>query len=269
MVAFRVTALAIVACASAVALAAQSPASPRVAASQDVPRYRLRVLGIYDEASGSPVEGVEVRDVLSGTSALTTSTGTLSLFFVPDGGSMVRVRKLGYEMQTFMVAISPADTTPLTILLRKAVLLPAVDIRDSAPKYLSPNLTSAEDRLRRHMGGYFIDEAEMRKHDNSSLASTLLSRVPAIMSTSGPHGETYIVSSRQPCKGLGGCKSPNCFIGVMLDGVPVSTPGQTDFQRLLPSDYALAEFYPGGASMPAELGLASPCGVLFLWSRER
>jgi len=150
------------------------------------------------------------------------------------------------------------------------VVLPTVNIRDSVPAYLSPHLKSAEERLRSHAGGYFISEAEMRKNDNTSLASALLSRIPAIMSTNGPRGETFMVSSRQPCKGLGGgCKSPNCFISVVVDGVPVATAGQTDFQRMMPSDYAIAEFYPSAASMPVELGSASPCGALFLWSRER
>ena len=173
-------------------------------------------------------------------------------------------------MQTFMVAISPADTTPLTILLQKAVQLPVVNVRDSASTFLSPSLKNAEARMRSGMGGYFIGEAEMRKQDNTSLASALLSRIPAIMLTNGPHGETYVVSSRQPCKGLGGgCKNPNCYISVFVDGVPATVSGQSDFQRMLPSDYAIAEFYPGASTLPVQFGSANKCGTLLLWSRER
>jgi hypothetical protein len=252
----------------------QSPTPPprptqTASAYQDVQAYRLRLLGVYDDRTGTPIEGVEVQDVASGASSLTSTSGTVSLFFVPDGGTVVRLRKLGYEMKVMSVAISPADTTPLTVTLRSAALLPTVNIRDSAHRYLSPNLRGAESRMQSHAGGYFIDEEEMRKHDNSSLASTLLSRVPAIMTTPGPHGETRLVSARQPCSHLGGCAHPDCYIKVVIDGVPFSLNATADFSRMSPSDYAIAEFYPGAASMPVELGAGSPCGVLMLWSRER
>src|SRR5437879_12393820 len=88
--------------------------SQRAAAGQ---RYRYRVLGVYDEVTGEPLEGVEVSDALSGLSSLTTKTGTVSLLFLPDGGSLIRLRKLGYEVQTFPVTIAPIDTAPLTIIM--------------------------------------------------------------------------------------------------------------------------------------------------------
>src|SRR5579872_2206085 len=74
-----------------------------------VPAYRYRVLGVFDEETGAPIADVQVTDVLNGTSALTTITGTVSLMFLPDGGSLVRLRKVGYAVQTFMVTISPAN----------------------------------------------------------------------------------------------------------------------------------------------------------------
>jgi hypothetical protein len=95
--------------------------------------YRFRVLGVFDDQTGDPVEGVEVADMLSGNSSLATRTGTVSLLFLPDGGSLVRLRKIGFESQTFPVSISPADTAPITIVLTRATQLPTVVVNDSAP----------------------------------------------------------------------------------------------------------------------------------------
>src|SRR5690348_13573558 len=93
-------------CSAVAMLPAQTPAQDTAAKPRDL-AYRYRVLGVFDAASGDPVEGVEVIDVLNGNKALTTKTGTVSLMFLPDGGSLVRLRKVGYEMQTMTVAISP------------------------------------------------------------------------------------------------------------------------------------------------------------------
>ena len=94
------------------ALGAQSPA----ASSGPLPAYRGRILGVYNAESGEPIEGAEVIDALSKTKALTTKTGTVSLVFLPDGGSMVRVQKIGFQPMTTVIAISPADTVPMTIV---------------------------------------------------------------------------------------------------------------------------------------------------------
>ena len=111
---------------------------PDTAGLVAVPNYRLRLLGVYDEGSGDPVAGVRVSDFVSGKSATTGNGGAVRLTFLPDGGGIVRIQKIGYETQMFPVAITPTDTVPITVVMRRVTELPAVVTTDSATKYRSP-----------------------------------------------------------------------------------------------------------------------------------
>lgn len=247
--------------------AAKGSSGAQQAAKSSQP-YRFRLLGEYDAASGSPIPDVEVSDLLTGTKSLTTATGTVSLFFLPDGGSLVRVRKVGYEAQMIPVAVTPKDTTPITVVLSKVTTLPTVRVKASGLQYRSPFLQEAAKRMESGAGGYFIDEATLRKNENSTLANVLRGQLPGLMSAEGPHSETYFLSTRQTCRSALGCQRPDCYITVYIDGVQSTI--MPDFSRMYPDDYAIVEYYPGAASTPAEYGgTQSPCGALLLWTRER
>jgi hypothetical protein len=77
------------------------------------------VLGVYDAATGDPLEGVAVVDSATHMRALTTQTGTVTLVFLPEGASTVRLQKLGYVDQLQHVTISPSDTIPITLTLER------------------------------------------------------------------------------------------------------------------------------------------------------
>lgn len=108
------------------ALAMPRPAANVVTRSLDLdgraaplPAYRSRILGVYDADSGDALEGVDVRDVKSGTGMLTSTTGTVSLVFLPDAGGRVVLTKPGFRPDTMIVRISPADTIPVTAVLSR------------------------------------------------------------------------------------------------------------------------------------------------------
>ena len=81
--------------------------------------YRRRVLGVYDWMTGDPIPGADVVNVETGTFATTTGTGTVSLAFLPDGTSHIRVRRPGFNDLTLEVAISPSDTSAITLVMTR------------------------------------------------------------------------------------------------------------------------------------------------------
>jgi hypothetical protein len=280
--------------AALVALVLMSPAIPAGAqgASPAVDtRYRNRLLGAYESGTGAPVEGVRVTDVLSGTTAVTTSTGTVALVFLPEGGSLIRIAKLGYETQTMLATISPRDTTPITIVLVRssATTLPTVVATDSAPHFISPALRGFEER--RALGfGHFITEASLRKSDGREL-SAVLEVIPGLRMVVYKAG-TYVASARdqkdsrapsfqqfnvkpdktQPDVVL----AQGCWVSVYIDGIrtydPIAMPGVNppDFSQMYVTQYAGIEYYSGSATVPAEFnGSGNTCGTLLLWTRER
>ena len=87
---------------------------------------RTRVIGIFDSETGEPIDSAEVKDILTGLSALTTPTGTV-LLPMDTSGALLRVRKMGYNMNTIVVANGEADTLPITLVLdRVGQMLPTV-----------------------------------------------------------------------------------------------------------------------------------------------
>lgn len=248
------------------AIALGIAARTAVAQEQTTPAYRHRVLGVYDLATGLPLEGAAVTDIKSGTSALTTKTGTVSLVFLPDGGGLVRVRKVGYAPTTRFVSITPDDTVPVTLLLTPStVALPAMVTRDSM-HYISPGLRDFEER-RRTGPGYFITEAELRKADNRNMQDVLRS-VPGLQIScvkTFPNA-CYAVSSRSQSKYaiLGGGA---CTYSIYIDGINTL---ETDVNKFNVRDFAGVESYTGAAKVPQRYNTTgNACGVLLFWSRER
>lgn len=84
-----------------------------------VESFRLRLLGIFDVDTGLPVEGVDVLDVTTGVRARSTETGTVALAFMQPGQGRVTLSKPSYRTDSLSVTISPGDTTPITVLLKR------------------------------------------------------------------------------------------------------------------------------------------------------
>jgi hypothetical protein len=269
----RIARVVLVCIGNGIAAAAQSP---QTASAAVVPAHRARVLGVFDETSGSAVEGVRVLDLATGASALTTVTGTVGLVYLQEGGSLVRLQKIGYEPQTMLVAIGPSDTSSITVIMRRVTELPTVVSKSAAPsQYLSPALRGFEERKRQRVSGVFIDDSILRRDEGRRLADLLRSRANVSI-REGQAGATFLL------------QSPRCSAGgppqVYLDGVPLGGPMSTSARRgndkpnALPFDLSqfdlstltAVEYYADSDIMPIEFAHTSErCGALFLWTRER
>jgi glucose/arabinose dehydrogenase len=259
--------IAVYAVLAVTAVSAQSwlRARPR---APSLPRYRHRLLGAYDETSGSPIEGVEVMDVMSGTTARTSQTGTMSLAFLPDGGSLVRLRKAGYATLTVTAGISPRETAPMTIVMkRNGRDLPTAVSRDSAPRYLSPGLHGFEERRRAGLGGQFVDQATLRTMDGDTMSAVLRRFHGATL-----HGGRFVATRKETAGALLPFIRGTGDVAVYENGIrrAMIGGGAMDFSKILVDDYAAVEFYAGAETYPVWISPTNnDCGVLLLWTRER
>jgi len=259
-----VTVLGLVA---ATALGAQRYALER-RRSTTLPHYRNRLLRASDEQTGAPLEHVEVMDLMAGTTAVTTRVGTVSLAFLPEGGSLVRLRKVGYAPVTLTVAISETDTAPFTVLMRRSPQDEAMVVtRNSAPRYLSPGLLGFEERRRAGLGGQFVDDATLRTMDGEVM-SVVLRRIHGANLNGGG-----LVSARRTPAGFAPKshrRGTTGSVSVYENGIRRASLTPMDFGNLPVEDYAGVEFYSGTETYPVWISRTdNDCGVLLLWTREK
>jgi hypothetical protein len=230
--------------------------------------YRARLLGVFSAQTGEPIEGADVVDMFSKTKAVTTKTGTVSLAFLPDSGSLVRISKIGYRPTTMVVAISPADTVPITVVLEAiATTLPTVVTKETARPYVSPGMQQFDNRRRHNAFGQFLTEEHLRKNDNRTMTNVI--RSAGVQVLCGRTGKPcYAVSNRQVSKsGLSG--AGGCTFDVYLDGALLYRDN-ADLEMMQVNALGGVEIYKGAAAIPSEYNMTgSSCGVLLLWSRER
>lgn len=223
-------------------------------AAQETPAYRKRLLGVFDGQTGDPVEGAEVSDLFGKLTAITSASGAVSLAFLPEGETMIRIRKVGYAAKTMVVAISPIDTVPLTILLeRSAQVLPTVVTKDSSVrKWRSPGLQEFEQR--RRLGfGQFITDSVLRRYDSGTLTNAIRRLAGVAVNCRG----SICVAVSQRAR---------CAVKVYQDGFPIGERNLENFQTY---NYSGVEYYNTATIPPQYNQTGNSCGVLLLWTRER
>jgi hypothetical protein len=86
------------------------------------PRLPGRILGVFDGETNAPLEGAEVTDLFVGAGARTPANGLLELsgFQSRHDSAAVRIQRSGFADTSFVIMVSPRDTVPLAVYLRKA-----------------------------------------------------------------------------------------------------------------------------------------------------
>jgi hypothetical protein len=218
---------------------------------------RGRLLGVYDDESGEPIADAVVTDAVTGDHALTTRTGTVSLWFVKTKGSIVQVRKLGYE--PWSAVVDPTEPTPITVTLKRVTTM--------APVVTTATHDMVKDAGDR--GGIVVRcenphvtctrETELAKFPSRTLGDFVAKATgvvgPGIMmhtTTGGRCRPTYFVdgmvwNQREPPIDL-----PN---GIGKSGVFAT------------SDVVAIEVYETGVLRPLRFSGDPKCGAIVIWTK--
>ena len=248
-------------------IVAAAVAMPLVVANAQVtastpPHPVVRLLGVFDDATGDPVGGAQVVDLATRRMAVTSVTGAISLAFLPPGISVLMIRKIGYAAQLQTVTVSPVDTVPITLALKPlAQVLP--EVRTTATNTTSLRLATFEQH--RAWGfGHFLTQDQLEKAEGR-LTSEVFRRIPGVwLRFDTRSGGWYVASPR------GG---RFCAATVVVDGMSRRGPfdGVFDINSIRPEEMAGVEFYAGGATTPMAYGGTQNggegCGTVVIWTR--
>jgi hypothetical protein len=218
---------------------------------------------MYDAETGNPLADATVTNALNGLSAKSTSTGTLSLFFVDTGGGLLRIAKIGYQPLTLAVANSPADTTPLTVLMS-----PVAQRLETVHSTARSNRGPADTVRSLELHGFYDRRLTSAAPLSSFVTSDKLERLTLLSDVGTLSGRAicvtnlYVNGARlaplRPAN-LGPGRSPKYLARNPVD------------QLFEPSDVLAVEQYSPG-EVPAEYNMTrSPnttdCGATLIWTK--
>ncbi len=230
------------------ALGAQAPA----------PQATYSIRGVVADASGTPLEGVEIMLVRDSSSAVAKSLtrsaadGSFTFDGLHRGPFYMRARRLGFRLM--VVQIRPDTLTsrkPFRIALQSTpVELASVEVEARSTQAMK----DFDERRRKRGTGRFIDRAEILRQKPSFTSDMLLS-FPGMSVRPGRIGNSVRVR---------GCKP-----SVWIDGVQAQGAELDDVTR--PSDVDGIEIYSSWAGVPPQFGDRGgrSCGAILVWTRIR
>jgi hypothetical protein len=239
--------------------------------SDSARRAPRRIIGVFDGHSGEPIAGVQVRDVLTGTSVLTTETGTASLGFVAFRGdaALVELRKIGYDVTRIVVA---RGDTAITEIMEPITELAAVVTNERYRIDRDPGTWASFEQRCQSRSVTCIRDDELEKRQTSNMA-TVLVRVDGITIGSCPNrdfcGKVVMKPTMIPPRFC----SPTFYVdGGMWDsrmGPPIDlVPGSAPNGVYTPANVKAVEVYPPERPRPMRFQGGDPaCGAVIIWTK--
>ena len=172
----------------------------------------------------------------------------------------VRVRKIGFLSEYFPLQTVAGRVATLTVKLRPASNAPSlarVEVRADARR--DARMVGFYERMR--LGnGIFVEREELLRRNASDITDVLRGRngVNVIRDS----GNNPVIFGRS-LTGTG-----YCAMGILIDGVYVSTL-ETGIDRLVNTqDVRAIEVYKSGPSVPSEFQRReTDCGAVLIWTR--
>lgn len=184
---------------------ARGAAVPPAKADSTRPRVRIRLMGVYDGETGDVIEGADVTDMLTGITARTTKTGTVALFFADTSGTLLSIKKIGYQPASLMVATGLGDTVPITTtIMRAGHVLPTVITVGNRSVKLGPHDTSSV-----LLKNGFYERRETSSAPRSAFISGDKLRGTSVVSNARFYGRAI------------------CESNLFIDGMKISVPRRT------------------------------------------
>ena len=214
------------------------------------------VAGVVRDDRGAPISDVEVGIVSGGRLqpfVTTAADGKFLLTGIARGMVPLRIRRLGYAMQSFDVDTRVPSSAKLEIVLKTvASELEEVMIAGDDQSKLREFY---EHKSQRASFGRFLLQHEIRKLGPAN-PSDLFRTVPGVvLSTASSAGNVLRIRGCQPMVWVDGQRVP----GAELDEV------------IHPSESAAIEFYPSNAGIPAQYLERGNrlCGSVLVWTRSQ
>jgi len=211
----------------------------------------------------------------------TDDRGRYGVAIEPDA-RQVRATRIGYRPVTLAIIRGSGDAT-VDIVMDVFRELDTVVTKAPEQRYNVPRLQDFEKRRLSGMGGHFISEDDLRKHDGRSIADIIRVYVPGLRLVSD-RGQTLLSSRSAPfmnaaqpsrARGAVGCWATIYLDGIMLyqnieakRGEPPPAP-PPDINQFLAMNLSGVEYYSGGMTPLQYKDVRNPCGTLLLWTRGK